>query len=964
MSSGLREMNGVSTETVTESSGNVADAVAGGACGQMRRLGSLIGREGEQAALADLVAAVIAGDPCDALVRGAPGTGKTALVTAAAHEARRAGAMVLHARAVAVEQSLPYAVLQVLLLQHVDGPAYARRPDVRPDYVSTIRLALGLDVGRVPSAAETGSAVLSLVTEIASDTPVLIVVDDLHHADEESAVVLESILSARLARVGVLAAASTDIRCATGPSTYIDVGPLDNDAAAVVLRRAHPLMAAQVRRRILLSAGGNPLALRALPAELRHDQLDGSASLPTVLPMSTALRTRLFPDTPVLPSATRRMLLMHVIDPALPVDELVTAFDGASLPELIAPAARAGLVEAHGLASTAGPGAAEFRFRRPLLGAALMSAATDDERSSAYRSLARCARRATTDGFETHLDELESCVITGFDDASAARLERDGEADLWTGNWSRGLFRLRRASELTSDPRERHRRLARATQIAARVDHAAAQRMFVDMQTGQRHFEDSMTDALAASAIIVTDDDGDVDTAYRMLREALERTAPHDPDDPLVVEAVEALRELCWLGGRTSLWEGYRQVVGASSSSLWSAIWNGPATLSTDRRKSLDMLIARLSVEDSPLRIAGIAEMAATFDRIDECRGVLEDLVSIVDSGIRSNLRTPVGASIAAVWAMLLLAQDAFHRGEWDRTTELAQQARYVCDVDRRAYLGWLADYVLGTVAAARGNVDEVEDLAARMCSWALPRRAFVFIRLAEHLRALVAGGQGDVGSVYIHATAVSPVAELDPYVTMSATVAFDVVRSATRTGRDDEARAHVAAMDEMQLWRISSRTAMIHLACRALVSSSDPRRLFEQALAVPGAEQWVFEYARIQCTYGMELRRGQELVAARRHLEAARSTFESLGATSWAARAQAELDATAPTRNVSVDEPALTAYERRIASMVTSGLSNKEVAERLDISHRTVGNHLYRIYAKLGVASRVELRDALAASR
>ena len=49
---------------------------------------------------------------------------------------------------------------------------------------------------------------------------------------------------------------------------------------------------------------------------------------------------------------------------------------------------------------------------------------------------------------------------------------------------------------------------------------------------------------------------------------------------------------------------------------------------------------------------------------------------------------------------------------------------------------------------------------------------------------------------------------------------------------------------------------------------------------------------------------------------------------------------------------------------MVTSGLSNKEVAERLDISHRTVGNHLYRIYAKLGVASRVELRDALAASR
>ena len=302
--------------------------------------------------------------------------------------------------------------------------------------------------------------------------------------------------------------------------------------------------------------------------------------------------------------------------------------------------------------------------------------------------------------------------------------------------------------------------------------------------------------------------------------------------------------------------------------------------------------------------------------------------------------------------------------GDGRQQQNLAQRAKVVCDVDGHDHLGWLVDYLLGMVAAVRGEVDVVEQLAARMRAWALPRRAFVLVRFAEHLWTMVAGGRGDVGSVYIHATAVSPVGQLGPYVSMSGMIALDLVRSATRTGRGDDARAHVAAIEEARLDRISPRLNMIALACRAVISPDDSDALFEEALAVPGADQWVYEYARIQYTYGMELRRKQELVAARTQLRAALSTFVDLGATPWAARAEAELDATAPTRNVTAADSELTAYERRIADMAASGLTNKAVAERLDISHRTVGNHLYRIYAKLGVTSRVELRDVLAVPR
>lgn len=133
--------------------------------------------------------------------------------------------------------------------------------------------------------------------------------------------------------------------------------------------------------------------------------------------------------------------------------------------------------------------------------------------------------------------------------------------------------------------------------------------------------------------------------------------------------------------------------------------------------------------------------------------------------------------------------------------------------------------------------------------------------------------------------------------------------------------------------------------------------------MALPEAARWPWEHARIQLAYGQWLRRTHDVASARLHLSAARETFERIGAVTMAGRAGNELRAT----GVSVArtgglEGILTAQERQIAGLAADGLSNKQIGERLFLSHRTVGSHLYRIYPKLGITSRAALRGALEA--
>jgi DNA-binding CsgD family transcriptional regulator len=228
--------------------------------------------------------------------------------------------------------------------------------------------------------------------------------------------------------------------------------------------------------------------------------------------------------------------------------------------------------------------------------------------------------------------------------------------------------------------------------------------------------------------------------------------------------------------------------------------------------------------------------------------------------------------------------------------------------------------------------------------------------------------GRGYFEEAYREAAAISPPGILASHVPYALSTVLDLVEAAVRTGRRQEAAAHVAAMRAAHIAAISPRLALLVTASAAIAvpvhEDGQAGQLFEQALGIRGADRWPFEYARVQLVFGEQLRRVQAIGDARVHLSAALATFRALGARPWAQRAANELRATRLTltkagyRRV----PALTAQEHQIVSLAAAGLTNKQIGERLYLSPRTVGSHLYRVFPKLGVSSRAGLRDALIA--
>jgi DNA-binding CsgD family transcriptional regulator len=161
----------------------------------------------------------------------------------------------------------------------------------------------------------------------------------------------------------------------------------------------------------------------------------------------------------------------------------------------------------------------------------------------------------------------------------------------------------------------------------------------------------------------------------------------------------------------------------------------------------------------------------------------------------------------------------------------------------------------------------------------------------------------------------------------------------------------------------LEARKALLAGAVAALAAPDDlAGALFEAVLADPEARRWPFDLARVHLLYGERLRRSREIARSRHHLQAALATFELLDAAAWTERAAAELAATTPARqrrDTGLSDP-LTAQELQVAELAAAGLTNKEIAARLYMSHRTVSAHLYRVFPKLGISSRAALRDAL----
>jgi DNA-binding CsgD family transcriptional regulator len=266
-------------------------------------------------------------------------------------------------------------------------------------------------------------------------------------------------------------------------------------------------------------------------------------------------------------------------------------------------------------------------------------------------------------------------------------------------------------------------------------------------------------------------------------------------------------------------------------------------------------------------------------------------------------------------------------------------------------------------MAAVRGQSAVAHAVAAEMIQWAAPRDLGLLRSNGLYACVLAALAESDFEAAYHHAVRISPAGQLASHEPVALWVIMDLVEAAMRTGRASEAIAHVRAVQETGVAAISPRLALLSGVAAALVAPDDEAiGQFERSLAIAGARQWPFDFARAQLLYGERLRRTHAMTESRVHLTAALDTFRRLGATPWAERAAQEHRATGQMRPRSGhhDREALTPQELEIAALAATGLSNKDIASRLFLSHRTVGAHLYRIFPKLGITSRAALRDAL----
>jgi DNA-binding CsgD family transcriptional regulator len=187
-----------------------------------------------------------------------------------------------------------------------------------------------------------------------------------------------------------------------------------------------------------------------------------------------------------------------------------------------------------------------------------------------------------------------------------------------------------------------------------------------------------------------------------------------------------------------------------------------------------------------------------------------------------------------------------------------------------------------------------------------------------------------------------------------------ELVEAAVRGGRPDEA---IAALDRLSERTRASGTEWalgIEARCRGLLS--DDEALYRESVDRLARSRAVLDLARSRLLYGEWLRRENRRIDAREQLRAAHEMFSRMGAGAFAERARRELSATGETvrkRTVeTVDE--LTTQEAQVARLAAQGRTNPEIAALLFISPRTVEYHLHKVFPKLGISSRRELRRAL----
>ena len=642
-----------------------------------------------------------------------------------------------------------------------------------------------------------------------------------------------------------------------------------------------------------------------------------------------------------LPDATEALLLVAAADESLALSEILAGgeilLDRPATLAMLRPAVDAGLVTLAGSA---------LRFRHPLVRSAIYQAADVQRRTDAHRALAEVFA-GEPDRRAFH----RAAAALGPDESVALDLEEMAMRVQRRGAVLEAATSLGRAGQLSEDREARARRLLMAAELAFEVGRADLVEGFVEEA---RRLGLGVRDRARAqwlSEIFYDGVPGDAGRV-RFLVETAEQAGDDDQELALKLLFGAALR--CW--------------------------WTDPGA---DARAQVVAAAERLAVDPTDSRVVQIIAVAEpisrsgwVMERVAQSDSPLDDPEGALRLGMAAHA---VGDFANSMRILRVAIEPLRAQGRLGLLTHgvgmFASAAVFVCDwtvaagaaVDFEALAGetnqpiWRAGAAAAqcAVAGIRGDDKLATAYAGEAERLDSTGNIMAVLQNARGLAALAAGRYDDAYADLARAFDPSDPAyhHREKYVAVG-----NLAEAAVATGREDEVRGLVTELiasgeptvERALLWGL-------HYARAILTDDDHAEAEFESALEAVGP-QWVFNHARLNLAYGAWLRRHRRVIDSREPLRAARVAFDELDTPAWCDRARQELRAAGETSKTRQPEAwdELSAQELQIATLAAAGLSNREIGQRLYVSHRTVANHLYRIFPKLGVTTRGQLAGVL----
>jgi DNA-binding CsgD family transcriptional regulator len=897
----------------------------------------LLDRAHERDVLDQLVAGVRAGQSRVLVLRGEAGIGKSALLE---HLSTVAGGYrIARAAGVESEMELAFAGLHALCVPMLGRLGHL--PSPQRDALST---AFGLSAGPPPDRFLVGLAVLSLLAEEAEEQPLVCIVDDAQWLDRVSvqtlAFVARRLLAERVGLVFGLRESDDEAGLEGLPELVIDGLPAD-DARRLLDSTIPGRLDARVRDRILGEAGGNPLALLELSRGWKPIALAGGFGLPGEMSLTSRIEQGFVQQVESFSPVTRRLLLLAAAEPVGDVTLLWRAAKRLAIePEAAGPAQAAGLVEI----------GTRVRFRHPLVRSAAYRAAAVLERREVHRALAEATdAQLDPDRRAWH----RARAADGPDEAVAGELERSADRAQARGGKAAAAAFLLRAAELTPDPAIRiERSLAAARAKLDVADTASASELLAAAELGPvSELQRARLERLGAEIVFTSQRGRD---APPLLLTAARRLEPLDAAlaRETYLEAIAA----ALFAGRLGKGPDVHEVAEAARDAS-----RGHAVGAADRL--LAALVSRFT-EGYPASVQPLSHVLHAFGEADPrwlwlaCR-LAQDLWddelwnTLATRGVRIARET--GALQLLPNALNYLAALNVHAGAF------ATAAALIDEVDALAQAIGLPPlkYAASMLAASRGDDAQVQALIEGPLRGAMTRGEGAALGGAGWFTALLHNGRGR----YSEALAAAQQACEHDDVIFYGWALVELIEAGARSGRSDDAAVALDRLSERTQAAGTEWALGIEARCRGLLS--DDETFYQESVDRLTHSRAALALARSRLVYGEWLRREHRRVDAREQLRAAHEMFSQMGAEAFAERARRELSATGETvrkRTVeTLDE--LTTQEGQVARLAVEGYTNPEIGAQLFISPRTVEYHLRKVFTKLGIRSRKELRRALPAS-